>query len=298
MTTPSARGHYENFPVLSLFVPAELRAPLASIYAFARFTDDLGDEGRDRPSERLVTLQEWERGFEDALTDGAEPAQTHPVLEGVARTIQDRGLKAQPFRQLIHANRIDQQRTRYETLDDLLEYCSYSANPVGRIVLALFGRDDEALWPLSDSMCTALQLANHWQGIGEDLRLRDRLYIPLEDLRRFDVNESDLLRERPTRAVRRLVAFELDRTRALLQEGAALPARFERSRRAVLRLFIRGGRAILDEIETREQDLLRARIRVPRRRALLSLLLESAAWIRHGAPGTGLEEGTPAAGSR
>jgi squalene synthase HpnC len=284
-----ARAHYENFPVLSVFVPRDLRFALASVYAFARATDDIGDEGAAGPAERLAALARWEAHLDAALaarlagsgfgcdradrvvglTAEADDGASHPVLVNAARTIHVHGLPVEPFRALIHANRLDQIRTRYSTYADLLEYCAYSANPVGRIVLRLFGKDDVNLLAPSDAICTGLQLANHLQHISEDLRLRNRLYIPLEDLDRFDVREVDLLGTTPTRAVRRLVGFLLERTRALLESGAGLPEAFDRRRAAVLRLFLRGGLAILDEIKAREDDLLRRAIQVPRRRAFL-----------------------------
>lgn len=281
-----ALEHYENFPVLSRFVPAELRGPFAAVYAFARVTDDIGDEIGVSPETRLEALTRWEVAFEvevldagesraeDAWAGGFSSPDYGPVLAAVARTIREHGLSLEPFRTLILANRMDQLRSRYETYAELLDSCALSANPVGRIVLELLGSRDDAHLAASDALCTALQLANHWQGIGEDLRWRDRLYVPREDMTRFGVSEDDLRRDRPGRAVRRLVGHLVDRTRALLETGWALPRAFAQRRAAVLRLFVRSGLAILDEIEAREADLLRARIRVPRRRALWLLASE------------------------
>ena len=273
-----ARRHYENFPVLSRFVPVHLRLPLAWVYAFARTTDDLGDEGPARPAERLAALDLWERRFLTALSDGR--GEGDPVLAGVARAIRQHDLPVESFRALIHANRMDQLCRRYASFAELLESCAHSANPVGRIVLRLFGRDDSALLPLSDAVCTGLQLANHWQGLGEDLRLRDRLYVPLEDLERFGVGEADLRRSRPTRSVLRLLGYEIDRTRDLLYSGAALSEAFDGRRAAVLRLFARGGLSILDAIEARPAAVLAGGARVPRRRALLLLVTELVPVLR------------------
>ncbi|MFN2432112.1 MAG: squalene synthase HpnC [Gemmatimonadota bacterium] len=270
-----ALRHYENFPVLSRLVPPELRDPFAAVYAFARATDDLGDEGSALPGERLAALDHWERALDRVLADGAREDGVPAAVGAAARLIRSRGLSPDPFRALIEANRRDQLRSRYETLADLLESCALSANPVGRIVLALFGAGDPRLAGPADALCTGLQLANHWQGVGEDLRVRDRLYVPLEDLRRFGVAEDDLRRERPTRAVRDLLAFQLDRTRALLASAEVLPEAFPAAPRAVLRLFLRGGRAIVDELEARAGDLLRSDVRVPRRRRLLDLAVEA-----------------------
>jgi squalene synthase HpnC len=276
-----ARRHYENFPVVSWFVPRELRGALTAVYAFARMTDDLGDEGSAAPAQRLVSLARWEEGLEAALAARHPFADgLHPALARVAEAIRAHALPVEPFRAIIRANRLDQVRTRYPCYADLLEYCGYSANPVGRIVLRLLGRDDPSLLPASDAICTALQLANHWQGIGEDLRVRDRLYVPLEDLDRFGVREEDLRRHRPNRRVRRLVGFEVDRTRELLHSAALLPEAFGRNAAAVLRLFIAGGHAILDELEAHGDELLRGRLRVPRRRRLLLLAREGLRWAR------------------
>jgi squalene synthase HpnC len=292
-----ALEHYENFPVLSRFVPAELRAPFAAVYAFARVTDDIGDEIGVPPERRLEALRRWEVAFEVEILEAGESrteeawrgdsgSSDHaPVLAAVARTIREHGLSLEPFRTLILANRMDQLRSRYETYAELLDSCALSANPVGRIVLELLGSRDDAHLAASDAVCTGLQLANHWQGIGEDLRWRDRLYVPREDMARFGVREDDLRRDRPGRAVRRLVGHLVDRTRVLLETGSALPGAFAPRHAAVLRLFTRGGLAILDEIEARQADLLRGRIRVPRRRALWllaseELRLAAATWSR------------------
>jgi squalene synthase HpnC len=273
-----ARTRPENFPVLSRLVPGELRLPLARVYAFARTTDDLGDEpGRD-PAERLASLDAWEAGLRAALRDGAARAApplagtTGPagaeslrqVLRATAETILDHRLELQPFLDLIEANRFDQKRLRYERIGDLLESCRLSANPVGRIVLRLFGRDVPALHASSDALCTGLQIANHVQGVGEDLRLRGRIYLPLEDLERFGVVEADLRTGRVTPGVRDLLRFEIARARALLERGRGLPDAFAGRRRAVLRLCLRGGRGILDRLESRLDDVLQGRVRVPR----------------------------------
>ncbi len=271
-----ALQHYENFPILSRFVPPELRAPFAAVYAFARITDDLGDEIGASREARLAALDRWEADFESDLA-GSDPGETgerDPVLVAVARTIRAHDLPVESFRALILANRMDQARTRYPTYAELLGYCALSANPVGRIVLSLLGSRDGAHAAAADTICTGLQLANHWQGIGEDLRLRDRLYVPLEDLARFGVEEAQLRRDRPSRAVRRMVGYLLDRTRVLFEQGERLPEAFAPRPAAVLRLFLRGGLAILDEIEARPEELLRSRIRVSRRKALLMLATE------------------------
>ncbi len=286
-----ARAHYENFPVLSRLLPERLRRPVAVVYAFARATDELGDEGSATREERLAALDEWERRLDAALTgracwtglrhDGVEhpPAGGQPqasgLLDDLAREIRRYDLPVICFKALITANRMDQLQRRYAAYADLLAYCSASANPIGRIVLQLFGSRDATLLAASDAVCTGLQLANHWQGIGEDLRLRDRCYVPNEDLQRFEVREADLRRDRPSRNVRRLIGFECDRARALLHAGSGLPSAFGASEAAVLRLFIGGGHAILDELERRPQDVLCGGIRVRRARALLAVGVES-----------------------
>jgi squalene synthase HpnC len=269
-----AREHYENFPVISRLLPPELREPFAAVYAFARVTDDLGDEIAASPAARLAALEAWEAGFEAALAGRDGGAARDPVLAGAVRAIRAHDLPPEAFRTLVRANRLDQVRTRYASWADLLEYCELSANPVGRVVLRLLGSRDDAHHAASDAVCTALQLANHWQGIGEDLRYRARLYVPLEELQRFGVCEKDLLRDRPSARALGLVRSLVERTRAVLRRGERLPEAFEPRRAAVLRLFAHGCRAILDEVERRPEDLLRGKVRVPPARMALLVALE------------------------
>jgi squalene synthase HpnC len=291
-----ARTRPENFPVLSRLVPGELRLPLARVYAFARTTDDLGDEpGRD-PAERLAALDAWEAGLRAALREAARAApplagtagspgaeRLRHVLGATADTILEHRLELQPFLDLIEANRLDQRKLRYERMGDLLESCRLSANPVGRIVLRLFGRDVPGLHASSDALCTGLQIANHVQGAGEDLRLRGRIYLPLEDLERFGVAEDDLRTGRVTPGVRDLLRFEIARARALLERGRGLPDAFAGRRRAVLRLFLRGGRGILDRLESRLDDVLHGTVRVPRAAIAAWVAVEGVrAWAADG----------------
>jgi squalene synthase HpnC len=296
-----ARSHYENFPVVSWVLPRELRLPLARVYAFARTTDDLGDEGAATPAERLEALDAWEAGLRDALGSGGSrgPAAAgvrggsvpsadavdprRRILRETAETIRGHDLPLQPFLDMIDANRLDQKQSRYRTMADLLGSCRLSANPIGRIVLRLFGRDDEALHESSDAVCTGLQIANHIQGAGDDIRLRGRVYLPLEDLERFGVAELDLITGRPAPRVRELLRFEIDRARTMLERGRRLPEAFTGRRRAVLRLFVRGGTGILDRLESRLDDVLRERVRVPRASLAMWLAAEGArAWTGGG----------------
>src|SRR5215213_4544846 len=173
-----AKAHYENFPVGSLLIPKRLRKHFYSIYAFARTADDFADEGYEhgeRAEERIAKIHEWGRMLKQALCGQA----SHPIFIALAETQARFDLPPDLFEDLLSAFAQDVTRTRYESFEQLLDYCDRSANPVGRLILLLFGHKDEGLHQMSDSICTALQLANHWQDVGIDLR-KDRVYLPLE----------------------------------------------------------------------------------------------------------------------
>ena len=180
-----ALGHYENFPVVSWLLPRELRPHIFALYAYCRGVDDLGDEAE---GDRLALLDEWEAELRRCY-DGS-PSDVRFVA--LADTIRRFDIPPEPFLRLIEANRRDQRVNRYQTFDELLDYCSYSANPVGRLVLYVFGYRDEERARLADNTCTALQLANFWQDVRRDLKM-GRVYIPLEDMARFGYSEADLV---------------------------------------------------------------------------------------------------------
>jgi squalene synthase HpnC len=249
-----ALGHYENFPVVSWLLPRELRPHVFALYAYCRGVDDLGDESE---GDRLALLDEWEAELRCAFNR----TPSDPRFVALADTIRRFDLPPEPFERLIEANRRDQRIFRYETFEELVDCCSYSANPVGRLVLRIFGYDYEALDQLSDFTCTALQLANFWQDVARDF-MAGRIYIPREDMARFDVSEDDIASSNVTLAFRRLIRFEVRRTREFFARGLRLLDHVDGRLRLDLRLFTLGGLAVLDAIEHQRYDVLSSRPRV------------------------------------
>ena len=256
----------ENFPVALRLLPQRYRQHLAAVYAFARVTDDMGDEAP--PAERLALLSEREADL-GRLYDGAAPRLA--VIRGLAPAVDECAIPQQPFRDLIEANRQDQAVSRYESFDALLAYCTLSANPVGRIVLRVFGAATPQREILSDRVCTALQLAEHWQDVAEDLRA-GRVYLPQEDLARFGVTERDLAAPQAGPQVKALVAFEEHRARALLDKGAPLVGTLRGAARMAVAGYVAGGRAALAAIAAADHDVLRATHRPARRRLAAEML--------------------------
>jgi squalene synthase HpnC len=238
-----ARRHPENFFIGSLLLPRADRRHLAAVYAYARLADDVADG--DLPTvEKLRALDLWERRLDECL--GA--AATHPVFIALARTIRERELPVEPLRDLLTAFRYDAAFRPFDTYDDLRAYCRNSANPVGRLVLALFGIRTEDLGVLADDICTALQLTNFWQDLGLDLA-RGRLYLPLEDLERFEVSRTALESGSTPRRLPELIRFEVERTRELFRRGRALADRVPRRLAREVRMFASGGLTILERLE-------------------------------------------------
>ena len=267
------REHQENFTVVSWFLPRELRGPMFAVYAFCRYTDDLGDEAA---GDRLALLDEWEAELRAAF--GGTP--THPITVALAEVARSKPLEPEPFLRLIEANRLDQSKSRYADFQELLGYCRLSANPVGEMVLALWEITDDERRRLSDATCTALQLANHWQDVRRDWQA-GRLYLPLDDLRRFGLGEGDIAEQiaagRAERAFRELMRFQVDRAEAYFRSGDALVGLVPRELAVDLRLFSDGGRAVLQAIERQDYDVLAARPRVSSaRRAWLALRAAAA----------------------
>ena len=272
-----AKRQYENFTVVSWFLPKQLRPGMYAVYAFCRFSDDLGDRA---PGDRLALLDEWERELERGLSGRGR----HPISIALGRVAQDRALTPDPFRRLIQANRRDQTQTRYRTYPDLLEYCEYSANSVGHMVLGLWGYHDARRTRLADATCTALQLANHWQDVARDYAA-GRMYLPQEDLARFGVAESQIPEQRSDASFRALMRFEVDRAETLFRRGLALVDSVDRDLQIDLRLFSDGGRAVLRAIERQHYDVLthRPTVSSPRKgwmalRALGALWLGGRGW--------------------
>jgi squalene synthase HpnC len=252
-TEKIARTHYENFTVVSAFMPRELRQDMFNVYAYCRWSDDLGDEIPDPALAGRALV--WWRGELDACY---ADAPRHPVFVALHETIQRFQIPSEPFHHLLDAFVQDQTVKRFPTYADVEQYCVRSANPVGRLVLYLFGFRDAERQRLSDATCTALQLANFWQDVTVDWE-KDRVYLPLEDLQRFGVREEQIPHREFNPAFRELMAFEVERARGLFREGLPLLKMVPRRLRLDLELFTRGGETILDLIERQDYNVLTQR---------------------------------------
>lgn len=249
-----ARRHYENFPVASRFIPRELRPYVYAVYAFARTADDFADEGILTTDERLTKLDQWEENLERCFGGQAE----HPIFVAVREAISQCSIPKEPLVDLLTAFRMDVTRSRFATFTDLLYYCAHSANPVGRLVLHIFSGATERAIHLSDNICTALQLANFWQDVAIDWA-KGRRYIPLEDLDRFGYTEDDLAHRICDERFRRLMKFEVGRTRSYFNSGRPLLDEAVKELRFELRLTLLGGMTILKKIEQANYDVLTKR---------------------------------------
>jgi phytoene synthase len=246
------RAHYENFPV-GLFVPKDKRRYVHALYAFARAADDFADE-RVYEGMRTEKLDQWEARLHAAYRGEAED----PIFMALAETVRRLEIPKHLLLDLLSAFRQDVVKSRYETWGELLDYCRRSADPVGRLVLIVFGEGDTQLPPLSDAICTGLQLANHWQDLAIDLR-KDRIYVPRELLDRFEVKEWDLNAARMSPGFESLMAELVRRTRKLFERGRPLCDRVGRQLRFEMRLTWLGGAGILDRIEAARYDVFRRR---------------------------------------
>lgn len=257
-----ARAHYENFSVATWFLPKRLQQHFFNVYAYCRISDDLGDEvGNPAASMRL--LEEWESEL-DACYSGNPK---HPVFVALAETVRACKVPRHEFSDLLTAFRQDQTTTRYETFQDLLGYCRNSANPVGHLVLYLCGYSDDERQRLSDFTCTALQLANFWQDVSVDYG-KGRIYLPLEDLRRFGVDERDIAAQRNTPQFVEMMKFEVERAREWFRQGLPLVKRVSRELAIDIELFSRGGQEILNAIERQGFAVLGRRPAISKSRRL------------------------------
>ena len=238
-----ARTHYENFSVATWFLPKRLRQHFFNVYSYCRISDDLSDEAGD-PAASLQLLDQWEAELNACYAGSPR----HPVFVALAGTVRAFVIPKQTFSDLLTAFRQDQTVSRYETFDDLLRYCRYSANPVGHLVLYVCGYRDSERQQLSDFTCTALQLANFWQDISLDYA-KGRIYLPLESLRRFQVSEGDIANNRNTPQFREMMCFEVQRTREWFDRGLPLIGKVGRELAIDIELFSRGGQEILNAIE-------------------------------------------------
>ncbi|WP_371543703.1 squalene synthase HpnC [Streptomyces sp. NBC_00554] len=275
----------ENFPVAPFFLPKAWRDDLMAVYGFARLVDDIGDGdlapgGADArllgvsPTEaedRVVLLD----AFETDLHRVFDSTPRHPLLRRLQPTVRRARLTPEPFLGLIAANRQDQLVKRYETYDDLVAYCELSANPVGRLVLAVTGTETPERVRRSDAVCTSLQIVEHLQDVAEDLG-RDRIYLPAEDMKRFHVQEADLAPATAGASVRALVAYEAERARNLLNEGTPLVGSVHGRLKLLLAGFVAGGRAAIRAIAAAEYDVLPG----PPKHGKLQLLREVGVTLR------------------
>jgi squalene synthase HpnC len=254
-----ADSHYENFHVATYFLPAKLRPHFHAVYAYCRVSDDLGDEVADRGTATRL-LNTWGVMLNECFD--APDRSRHPVFVALRPSIVACDLPRQPFLDLLSAFKADQVKTRFATLDEDIDYSCDSANPVGALVLYLCGYRDPAMHALSDRTCTALQLANFWQDVGEDLRERDRVYLPQDRLAKYGLDDDFLRRGVENDGYRSMVRELCSETRAMLLEGAPLIDRVDRELAATLRLFTQGGLAILDAIAAIDYNTLSRRIEV------------------------------------
>jgi squalene synthase HpnC len=248
-------SHYENFPVGSPLLPRRLRAPVRVIYAFARSADDIADEGDALPAARIAALNAYAAEL-DRIDRGETPDTA--LFRTLAQTLNERGLATRPLRDLLSAFRQDVVKTRYDSFDELLDYCVRSANPVGRIMLALFGESRPLSLSQSDAICSALQIINFLQDVAIDWQ-KARVYLPQDDLRRFGIDEQQIADARSDLRWRAMMAFQIDRARRMMLSGAplarALPGRLGWE----LRLIVLGGLRILEKIEAVDGDVFRRR---------------------------------------
>jgi squalene synthase HpnC len=254
------KAHRENFPVASRLLPKNVRSQLMAIYAFARLTDDIGDEAE---GDRLALL-DW---LDSELTLAGDGRAIHPVFLRLTPVIQELNLGLKPFRSLIEANRVDQVVTRYSTFADLVDYCMLSAAPVGHLVLAVFKVSTPQRIEWSDQVCIALQLVEHLQDVGEDTR-RGRIYLPTQDMDEFHCTTEDLLQPSASDALRALIAKEVRRTRELLEAGPPLAASLPWRARLAVSGFVAGGLTAAESIERANYDVLSVHCRTSTRRVL------------------------------
>jgi len=261
-----ARAGTENFPVASRVLPRRVRSHLLAVYGFARLVDELGDSDQLPPADRLAAL-DWLEGELDLAFRGEA---SHPLLVRLQSTVRECALAREPFARLIEANRVDQRVSRYQTWAQLRGYCALSADPAGELVLGVFGVATPARIALSNSICTALQLTEHCQDVAEDLA-RGRVYLPVEDLRRFACADADLAGDHASGPLRDVLAFEVARARGLLDDGAPLIGQLRGRPRLAVAAFVAGGRAALDAIERARYDVLGGPPRAGRARRVLAL---------------------------
>jgi squalene synthase HpnC len=250
-------SHYENFPVVSRLLPKTLRQDFCNIYMFCRVADDLADDSPSR--EQATAALEW---FKQCIVEMYEGQCRTVVFTALSSTVKRHDIPRQPFLDLIDAFQQDQRINRYQTFEQLVDYCRRSANPVGRLVLYMCGYRDERRQLLSDHTCTALQLTNFWQDVRRDILDRDRIYLPRESMDQFGVTEEQIRQGRCDDNYRRLIRFEVDRCQAMFDEGRPLLALLRPQVRRHIALYGQGGEAILQAIRRQNYDTLSKRPRL------------------------------------
>src|SRR5258707_9078754 len=257
-----AKSHYENFSVATWFLPSRLRRHFYNVYAYCRISDDLGDEVGN-PQQSLELLDQWEAELNACYAGSPR----HPVFVALKETVRQFDIPKHEFSDLLIAFRQDQTVTRFETFDDVLGYCRYSANPVGHLVLYLCGYRDAERQKLSDYTCTALQLANFWQDVDVDFG-KGRIYLPLEDLRRHGVAVKDIADRKASPEFIELMKFEVQRAREWFERGLPLVGKVNKELAIDLELFSRGGQEILNAIERQGYAVLGRRPVITKTRKL------------------------------
>ncbi|MEO8333099.1 MAG: squalene synthase HpnC [Gallionella sp.] len=243
--------HYENFPVASILMPKRLRKPVAAIYHFARAADDIADEGEMPNEERLQRLDE----FRAELARVAEDETPHtPLFINLGEAIRQHGLPMQPFHDLLDAFSQDVVKKRYANFDELLDYCRRSANPVGNLLLHLYGEATPVNIAYSDAICTSLQLINFWQDVAKDYAI-DRIYLPLDEMEQYGVNEAQIAQGNADDAWRKLMHFQVDRARTMMMTGAPLGSILTGRIGLEMRMIIAGGLRILSKLENAQYDM-------------------------------------------
>jgi len=289
-TRSLTHSHYENFSVVSILLPKHLRQDFCNVYAFCRIADDLGDEVRDK-TKSLQYLADFRLHLQNCYAPLSPspplPLSSSVVFTALRQTIRRHDIPIDPFDQLIRAFEQDQTVTRYQHFPQLVDYCTKSADPVGRIVLYMCGYRDVQRQQLSDKICTALQLINFWQDVRRDILERDRIYIPADDMQRFHVTEEQLRAGAVTDHFRHLIRLQVERTEAMFTEGKRLLPLLEPMYRKQIALFAKGGRAICEAVRRQNFDTLTCRPSLSKRQkaclittTLVGYLLNSLAWKR------------------
>jgi squalene synthase HpnC len=253
--------HYENFPVASILLPRHLVPAVEAIYAFARSADDIADEGDAAPAARLAALNAYDAGLDTIAANMPAPS---PLFARLGAIVREFNLPLQPMRDLLSAFRQDIVTTRYADYAGLLDYCTRSANPVGILMLSLYGAADQRNIQDSDAICSALQLINFWQDVAIDWQ-KQRIYIPQEDMARFGVTEAAIAAGTAGPAFQALMQFEVQRARALMLSGAPLARRLPGRIGWELRMMVQGGLRILDRLERVQYDVFRQRPKLGKR---------------------------------